>query len=318
MRRRYALAALALVAWIAGSTLGVVTPADPKQASAAPLFQFGRAHAEYLPTLSGTRPIFILFIGSGAREGEDVEHSLADSIHIVSLNPARHRAAILGIPRDTWVDIPGYGSGKINTAMVYGGPQLLVQTIESLTGVNLDYWALTTFWGFTKMIYNIGGLTVDVPFPMHDRYSYSDFDPGVQMLNGPDALAFARDRHSLPQGDFGRSENGGRLVVAALTQFRKEFSKDPSRMFTWIAAGIRNVQTDVPLDEVLSLAFTASTVNPKYVQNMVAPGLTGMAGDTSVVNLTADAQTIFQDLRNDGLVLKKNIPPSPNASLLGE
>ena len=317
MRRRYALAALALAAWIAGSTLGLTTPADPQRASAQPLFELGQAHAGYVPTLSGSDPIFILFIGSGAREGEDVEHSLADSIHIVSINPAKHRAAILGIPRDTWVDIPGYGGNKINTAMSYGGPPLLVQTIESLTGIRLDYWALTTFWGFSKMIYNIGGLTVDVQFPMHDRYSYSDFEPGLQKLNGPDALAFARDRHSLPQGDFGRSENGGRLIVAALAQFRKEFAKDPSRLFTWIAAGIRNTQTDVPLDEVMRLAFTALTVNPKYVENMVAPGVAGMAGDTSVVNLTSDAQTIFADMRNDGLVLKKNIPPSPNESLLG-
>jgi LCP family protein required for cell wall assembly len=318
VRRRYVLVALALAAWIAGSTLGLATPGDPQNASAQPLFELGRAHAGYVPTLSGSDPIFILFIGSGAREGEDVEHSLADSIHIVSINPAKHKAAILGIPRDTWVDIPGYGSSKINTAMSYGGPQLLVQTIENLTGSNLDYWALTTFWGFTEMIYNIGGLTVDVPFPMHDRYSYSDFDPGLQELNGPDALAFARDRHSLPQGDFGRSENGGRLILAALTQFRKEFARDPSRMFTWIAAGIRNVQTDVPLDEVLSLAFTVSTVNPKYVENMVVPGTAGMNGDTSIVNLTSDAETIFADMRNDGLVLKKNIPPSPNATLLGD
>jgi hypothetical protein len=72
------------------------------------------------------------------------------------------------------------------------------------------------------------------------------------------------------------------------------------------------------LDEVLSLAFTVSTVNPKYVENMVVPGTAGMNGDTSIVNLTSDAETIFADMRNDGLVLKKNIPPSPNATLLGD
>jgi LCP family protein required for cell wall assembly len=315
--RRCAFVALSLAAWIAGSTLGLATPGRPQPAAAQPLLELGLAHADYIPTLTGSDPIFILFIGSGARPGEDVEHSLADSIHIVSINPAKHRSAILGIPRDSWVDVPGHGMSKINSAMVYGGPPLLVQTIESLTGIKLDYYALTTFWGFTQMIYNIGGLMVDVPFPMHDRYSYSDFQPGLQRLNGPDALAFARDRHSLPEGDFGRSEDGGRLIVAALKQFRQEFAKDPSQLLRWVASGLRNTTTDVPFDQVLQLAFTVTTVNPKYVQNMVAPGLTGMQGGLSVVNLTAEAQAIFQDMRDDGLVSKKNVPPSPNASLLG-
>jgi len=58
-------------------------------------------------------------------------------------------------------------------------------------------------------------------------------------------------------------------------------------------------------------------VNPKRVENIVAPGGTGMAGGTSIVTLTSQAQTIFDDMRKDGLVSKRNIPPSPNASLLG-
>ena len=315
MRRRIALASLAMAAWIAGSTIGAVTPPEP--AAAQPLFEIEQAHAGYVPALGGSKPIFILFIGSGARPGEDVEHSLADSIHIVSIVPAKHKAAILGIPRDSYVEIPGRGTAKINSAMFYGGPPLLVQTVESLTGIKLDYWALTTFWGFQAMINSIGGLTVDVPFAMQDSASGSNFEPGVQKLRGGEALAFARDRHSLPAGDFGRSEDGGRLLIAALAQFRKEFNKDPSRLLTWVAGGFRNVQTEAPLDEVLALAFTCTLVNPKQVENVVAPGSTGTAGGISIVNLSSQAQTIFDDMKRDGLVSKRNIPPSPNASLLG-
>ncbi len=314
MKRRIALFSLAMAAWIAGSTIGVVTPPGP--AAAQPLLQIEPAHAGYVPALDGSKPIFILFIGSGARPGDDVEHSLADSIHIVSIVPAKHKAAILGIPRDSYVSIPGSGSAKINAAMVYGGPQLLVETVESLTGIRLDYWALTTFGGFQGMINSIGGLTVDVPFAMQDSASGSDFEPGVHKLRGGEALAFARDRHSLPAGDFGRSEDGGRLLIAALAQFRKEFAKDPSRLLTWIAGGFRNVQTEAPLDQVLALAFTCTLVNPKQVENVVAPGSTGMAGGTSIVSLSGEAQTIFDDMKKDGLVSKRNIPPSPNESLL--
>jgi LCP family protein required for cell wall assembly len=312
--RRAAVGLLALAAWITGSTLGVA--AYPQPAAAQPLLELGMAHAGYVPLLQGTKPIFFLFIGSGARPGEDVEHSLADSIHIVAINPAKHRATIVGIPRDSWVDVPGHGFNKINSAMFYGGPQLLVQTVESLTHIKLDYWVLTTFWGFQAMVNQVGGLTVDVPFPMHDSYSGSNFSPGVRKLNGSEALAFARDRHSLPEGDFGRSEDAGRLMLASLAQFRKEFAKDPSMVFTWVAAGMRNVQTEVPLDQILALAFTATSIDPKHVENIVAPGVTGSAGGLSTVNLTSQAQVVFADLAKDGVVSPKNIPASPNASLL--
>src|SRR5205807_4034458 len=86
----------------------------------------------------------------------------------------------------------------------------------------------------------IGGLRIRVPFPMHDRYSRADFHPGMQRLRGADVLAFSRDRHSLRSGDFGRSEDGGRVLIAALTQFRAEFEKDPSALLRWVSAGMRS------------------------------------------------------------------------------
>ena len=95
MRRRVALASLAMAAWIAGSTIGVVTP--PPAVAAQPLLEIQQAHAGYVPALDGSKPIFILFIGSGARPDESVEHSLADSIHIVSIVPAKHKAALMSM-----------------------------------------------------------------------------------------------------------------------------------------------------------------------------------------------------------------------------
>ena len=303
------------MAWVAGTTLGTVAPA--RRAAAGPVFELQQAHAGYVPTLDGTSPIFILFLGSDARPGETITGQRSDSIHLVAINPAKHKAAILGFPRDSYVPIPGFGTNKINAAMTLGGPDLVVQTVEQLTGIKIDYWALTWFDGFQAMINDIGGLTVDVPFAMSDHYSHAFFDPGVQTLNGHDALAFARNRHGLPQGDFGRSQDQGLLMTSALAQFRKEFTKDPSRLLTWIGAGLRNSRTDVPLDQILSLAFTCSTINPKHVENMVLPGTTGTVGGLSVVNLTSAAAGIFDDMKNDGLVAKKRIPPNPNASLTG-
>ncbi|HKZ75953.1 MAG TPA: LCP family protein [Actinomycetota bacterium] len=310
MTGRIVIAFLALGAWIAGSTLGAV--GRPQPAEARPLFQIGAAHADYVPAIDGSDPIFILFLGSDARPGEPVDGARTDSIHLVGINPAKHRAAVVGFPRDSWVEVPGLGSQKINTALFYGGPDLVVATVENLTGIRIDYWALTSFDGIKAMVNGVGGLVVDVPLPMYDSSSGSNFDPGRQRLDGQGVLSFSRDRHSLPTGDFGRSENQGQVVVAALAKFRKEFASDPSRLFTWVAAGLRNVQTAVPLDRVLSLAFTCTTIDPERVENIVVPGTTGSAGGSSVVLLSSQAQAIFADMQADGLVATKNLPPSPN------
>src|SRR5207245_632586 len=119
--------------------------------------------ASYVPALQGKRPLFILVIGSGAHPGQKVKGSLSDSIHLVGINLRAHRATILGFPRDSWVSIPGHGSSKINAASVYGGPQLLVRTVEQITGIRIDFYVLTTFWGLTNMVNEIGGLPVVVP-----------------------------------------------------------------------------------------------------------------------------------------------------------
>jgi LCP family protein required for cell wall assembly len=315
MARRLAVPIALLAAWVAGSTLGAAPAA--RQARAMPFLQIEAAHASHVPALDGSEPIFVLVIGSDARPGEDVTRTRADSIHLVGINPAKGKATILGFPRDSWVPIPGFGTTKINAAMVNGGPDLVVQTVEELTGVTIDYWALTWFEGFQAMVNDVGGLSVNVPFDVYDSYAHAAIDAGQQLLDGRNALAFARARHALPAGDFGRSENQGRLMVAALAQFRREFTKDPGRLLIWIAALLKNAQTDVPLDELLTLAFTGTTLNPKRITNIVVPGSNAMMGGTSVVALDQTAlEAISRDMGNDGLVSAKNAPPSPNADLL--
>ena len=313
MRRSAIFLTFALVAWLAGSALGGVGgPIEAKAQDAG--IAVGKAHAGYTPSLTGNKPIVMLMVGSGARPGDDVLHSLADSIHLVFVNPAKKKAVMVGIPRDSYVPIPNHGSGKINSSLFYGGPALMVQTVENLSGVEIDYWAITTFWGFTDMIDSVGGLTMDVPFAMNDSYARADFQPGVQELDGRDALAFARTRHDLQMGDFARQENGGRLFLASLANFQKEYRKDPSRLFVWLGAGMRNIDTTMPLSEIMPLAFTASKIPVKNVQNVVLPGGTGMAGTLSIVTLDlAKAHAIFADADKDAVLLKKNIPPSPTA-----
>jgi LCP family protein required for cell wall assembly len=200
------------------------------------------------------------------------------------------------------VNIPGHGTDKITTAMYFGGPALTVQTIENLTGIQIDFWLLTAFAGFRHMVSGIGGLDVRVTTPMHDHYSGADFTKGVHHLNGSRALAFARDRHDVPGGDLGRSANQGRLMMAALSKLHTTFDKDPSQLLNWLAVGWGSLHTDLGLSTMLDLALTATTIPSSNVNNQVVPATTGSVGAASVVFISASAQSVYADMRADGVI----------------
>jgi LCP family protein required for cell wall assembly len=299
-RRRIALGIAALTVWVAGSALGT---ASTPSAQALPRFAIGVAHpAEAFPVLNGKKPIFVLALGSDARPGEPIDKERSDSIHIIGLNPAKHTASILGFPRDSYVDIPGHGKDKITAAMSFGGPKLTVQTIENLTGIHIDFYVLTSFVGLKEMINAIGGVTVTVLQPMHDHFSGADFEPGKTHMDGAQALSFARDRHDFSRGDLDRSLNQGRLFLATLGEFEKDFQKDPGVMLTYIGAGMRNVETDLPLSKVVQLGFTAAKIPPKSVINCIVPAVGGVVGSADVVFIQAGASALYADMKPDGLL----------------
>lgn len=290
---------LGLGGWVAIGAIG----AQPHRAVAqSPPIEIHRVQkAGFLPTPgSDGEPIFILALGSDARPGQDIERQRADSIHIVAVNPKKRAVTILGFPRDSYVPIPGVGTRKINEGLVYGGPDLMVQTVSQLTGIEFDYWALTSFLGLATMVNRVGGLDIEVEYPMYDSASGTSFDPGEQTLNGSQTLAFSRDRHSAPGGDFGRSENQGRVMLAALEELHQQYRKDPKALFRWMAIGLAFIRTDVAFSELLNLGFLALQVDPNDVANLVVPGSTGAAGAASVVFLSPGA--LYADLADDGIV----------------
>ena len=314
MTRRAVIATIVVISWLAGSTLGSIAGLPAAIARTAGIV-IGRAHGGYTPEPAGRRTITILAIGSDARPGQNPLTSRADSIHVIFLQPRTGKAVIVGIPRDSWVSIPGQGSNKINSAMSSGGPARLVGTIERNFGARIDYWAVTSFPGITRMVDAVGGLRVRIPFAMHDPFSGANFSRGLRRLRGKQVLAFARDRHSVASGDFGRQENGGRVFESALLQFRAEYRRDPSRLLTWIAAGVRNMDTKLSVDELVGLAFTALHVRMKHVRNVVLPGGTGSIGGLSVVTLSMSAaRAIFADAKRDGALRPGNVPRSPTGT----
>jgi LCP family protein required for cell wall assembly len=275
------------------------------RATGRPFLEIGRAHAEHAPVLTGGKPIFILILGSDSRPGTPLEKGLSDSIHILGINPKEQRGTLIGIPRDSYVPLATGGTNKINAAMVVGGPEATVATVERLTGIRFDYYALSGFNELIDAVDKIGGLTIDIPYTF-DGYDRT-FQAGKRTLNGEGALGFARTRHGLRAGDFDRSMNQGRLLLAALGQFRKQFAKEPTTMFRWLGAGVKNVRTDLSIDELIRFAFTATEVHPKRVTNMVLIGSAGNVGGMSVVYLSDVNQRYYEDIRADGYIAQGDI-----------
>jgi polyisoprenyl-teichoic acid--peptidoglycan teichoic acid transferase len=298
MKRVGAGAVAALVAWV---TLGAAAADAPPGAGSS--LDLGRAmEAAFSPDLQSKDRLFILAIGSDARPDEAVAGTRADSLHIIGVNPRRNAASILGIPRDSYVPIPGAGSQKINASLFLGGPQLTVRTVEQLTGIHFDAYALVGFKGFRRLVTTVGGLEVRIPYPMSDAASGAHFRAGPARLTGPRALAFARNRHDAPGGDFGRSLNQGLLMVSALRELREDFDKDPVTLFRWVVAARRYVQTNLSVDRVLDLLLAALSVEPGRVRNRVVSGGGGTVGGASVVHLGTSARAMFRDLRRDAVL----------------
>jgi LCP family protein required for cell wall assembly len=297
MRRAAALAPiLGLLAWLVA---GVATAQSPP---AAPAVE-GLARdlvAELVPGLGRDRPVFVLAIGSDARPKDSVTRSRADSLHIIGMNPKTGVASILGIPRDSYVPIPGAGTDKINASLFHGGPEMVVDTVERLSGIRMDGYLLVGFDDFRGAVREVGGIEIRIPYGMSDAASGANFRPGPTRLDGPEALAFSRNRHDAPGGDFGRSLNQGRLLLAALRELHHDVRKDPSSLFRWLLTARQYVRTDLSLPELVDLGYAALSVGK--VKNKVVSGSGGFAGGASVVRLGGGAQAMFRDLARDGML----------------
>lgn len=150
----------------------------------------------------------ILLLGSDTRTGADaalVSGSRADTIMLMHIPADGKGVYIISIMRDTWVDIPGYGTAKVNAALNYGGVSLQVATIENLVGVKIDHVAEIEFEGFKSLVNSVGGVDVQVPFNF-DINIWS-FKQGMQHMDGGAALAFVRARYQFADGDYQRVRN---------------------------------------------------------------------------------------------------------------
>jgi polyisoprenyl-teichoic acid--peptidoglycan teichoic acid transferase len=217
-------------------------------------------------------------------------------MHVFTWNPKTKRGALLGIPRDTYVTLPSGKKGKINAALGKGGPEGVVKAIRNLTGIPVNRYVLTGFKGFTSMVDALGGVNIDV-IPMNDPLSGAQFAGGWYAFNGNAALAYTRNRHDTKNGDFTRSENQGRMLLAFLTKLRVETSR-PDEFLRWINVLQANTKTNLSTKDLLDLAMIARQIDPASIANLVIPAKVGKAGKASVV--FALPTPLFAKLRTTG------------------
>jgi LCP family protein required for cell wall assembly len=145
-------------------------------------------------------------------EGADASDSLM-LLHMGSGKPV-----LISIPRDSYVDIPGHGDDKINAALSIGGPPLLIQTVENLTGLKINHYMGIGFEGLASVVNNVGGVRICLPTALTDANSGVNLKAGCQNLNGTEAVAFARDRDSFATSDLQREQDQRAFLSALLSK----------------------------------------------------------------------------------------------------
>ncbi len=222
---------------------------------------------------AGDKRFNFLLLGSDARY-ED-ERARSDSVIFVSADTQSKRLVFLSIPRDTMVDIPGYGRDRVNAAMAYGGPELSVKTVSRLIDQPIDYYVVANYEGFIKLVDALGGIIIDVDKNMYHydperggRYSIN-LKKGLHHLDGEKALMYVRYRGD-PLGDINRVDRQQKFLRAVVEEMLKPRNIVKAPL---LAPKIKEcIYTNLPLKEMLVLARMAQKFEDVEVANSTLPG----------------------------------------------
>lgn len=212
----------------------------------------------------------VLVLGIDERQTEEGPFR-SDTMILSAFNPNQREVALLSIPRDLWLTVPGFGENRVNTAHYFGGPPLAKETVAGNFGVPLHYYVKLNFDGFVALIDAMDGVTIEVPEALHDEnyptpdYGVTTIDipAGTQEMDGALALIYARSRYST--SDFDRSRRQQALIAAVRDKLASPTTwlKAPA-IFT---AARSAISTDIPMSEwpALALILVRSEVVPTAI-----------------------------------------------------
>ena len=274
------------------------------------------------PPREPTEAVNLLLLGSddpdGPRRGPTLEEVLAgeewqvgafrsDTTMVLHIAADRRSAQVIGLPRDSWVPIPGRGRDKLNAAFSYGGPQLTARTVEALTGVHLDHVVVVEFAGFVEITEVIDGVEVYVPETVYDPKQDKLWTRGTHLIEGRDALKYVRQRYGLPGGDFDRIQRQQNFLRAVLDKVASARTlANPWRVtrLTRRLADLLVVDEGFSAGEMRNLALTSRRLRSDDIRFVTAPydGIVRSPSGASVVELDlAATRSMFAAVEQDRL-----------------
>jgi LCP family protein required for cell wall assembly len=296
-----AVSATAKVGSWMGTPVAVVTAGDDVTLAVGPTW---KVVGGWWPSLGvakpslGKGPRWVLAIGSDARKGQPLERTRADVLQVIGID-GTGGGGVMGMARDLWVPLSTGGAGKINSAMVLGGPRAQVSTVKSVTKLPIEGYVVLGFSGFKKLIDEQGGIPIVIPKTVVASHAHDlVIKAGAQTLSGAEALAYARERKTLPDGDFGRSRHQGELILAAAIKAKLAGPiAIPSALSSFSKVGKSNLSAE----QILTFTAGLHQLSPLKVGRGVAKGAFGWAGQQSIVILGSEARRLFAEFRDGNL-----------------
>lgn len=244
----------------------------------------------------------ILLLGSDSRISTDPAAwtrgaQRTDAIMIAHVPADRSGVTVTSIPRDSWVTIPGHGKNKINAGFSFGGPTLMVKTVEQYTGVRIDHVVIVDFEGFKDITDELGGVRINVAKSTSDERS--SFKAGPQTMDGETALNYVRQRHNLPGGDFDRVKRQQNWIRAvAVKTLDRGTLTSPGKLTGVLDSATKSIAADdgFSIGAMRSLAVSLRSVRGEDLTFLTAPvSGTGRSpdGKQSIVLLDAEANRAF-------------------------
>lgn len=245
----------------------------------------------------GAAPRFVLVVGTDARPNQTLEGTRGDTLQVLGVD-GRGGGGLMGIARDVWAPMPGGGHAKINAAFAFHGGAGQVHAVEQVSGLPIEGYVATGFKGFAAIVDESGGLPISVAKKLVAMKRIV-VPAGRQTMTGRTALAYARERKTLPTGDFGRSAHQGDLLVAAAVAARVA---GPSILPTEMTIVSKNGESDLDATQMLTFLAAFYRVDPTKVGRAVAQGGFGTSPDgQSIVILDAASKAAFARFRSGRL-----------------
>ena len=219
------------------------------------------------------RIINILLVGSDKR-ATWTQTGRSDSAMIATLDLKHKKLKLTSLMRDMYLTIPGYGENRFNAAYSFGGVSLMYETIASNFGIRLDGYAVVDFSAFKKVINTIGGVKITLTDEEHQylttaykRGSVLDLQPGTNVMNGEQALAYTRIRQDA-QGDFGRTERQRKVLQAIFTEAK---SMSLAELISLAEELMPYISTDLTNDQIMSYMQSVLMLGTTQIDQMRIP-----------------------------------------------